>query len=153
MVPACSPGSSLPSRPQQCYSPQLEPFSLRFLPLPLQNVTGVLPLGQFLGSPAWGHSTPPPVPKAEFQGLLLPTLQNFHFAPTLARWPSAQYCSEPEQKGGSHGLWKAMLSLLREKPDCQGISQGLLRPADLSSPPRQARGGREPRTASNKPKK
>lgn len=61
--------------------------------------------------------------------------------------------SEPEQKGGSHGLWEAMLSLLREKPDCQGISQGPLRPADLSSPPRQARGGREPRIASNKPKK
>lgn len=64
--------------------------------------------------------------------------------------PQPSTAVSQSRKGVPSGPWEAVLSLLREKPDCQGISQGPLSPADLSFPPREPRGGREPRTASNK---
>lgn len=90
------------------------------------------------------------MPKAEFQDFLLQTLQNFHFAPTLARWPSAQYCSGPEQKGGSQwALGSCVVPAQREA----GLSGDFTRSTKTSRSflsRRELRGGREPRTASNK---
>lgn len=82
-----------PTAPSKCNG---SAASFGRLPCLTLHCTGVIPGILGLGTLHSFASA-----QGRVQDLLLPTLRNFHFAPTLAKWPSAQYCSEPEQKGGS----------------------------------------------------
>lgn len=83
------------------------------------------------------------------QDLLLPTLRNFHFAPTLARWPSAQYCSEPEQKGGSQWALGSCAVPAQREARLSGDFTRSTKPGRPFLSPKRAK-TREPRTALNK---
>lgn len=138
---ACGPGGSLPCRPQHTPSPL---SLLSHCPCKTEPECCLLWEPSLFGPTLyWGNSWDPG-PGDTPQPHQCPRQNSRTFCSRLCKtstlpqlWqdgPQPSTAVGQSRKGVPSGPWEAVLSLLREKPDCQGISQGPLRPADLSSP-------------------